>query len=223
MACVQNPSAGVSGQRLEDHSLANQPHLTGGFKVSEIPSPKEWDGWGRRSESKAFSGLCGNVHTSYVCQTWWEIRMRRIAAPFPKQLSFSLAVESSLLSSLNICQTLQHPDMNQFSGFPLFHPLVCSWRKWLWNDQPTRSFISSFLSSFLSIKPSSFARLIQVVIMLFYASDSWIKVKPIKILKRNCCNFIFDNSCSSKFIMAAMECWFNSNNTINLQIGLKKV
>lgn len=40
MACVQNPSAGVSGQRLEDLSLPGQHGLTGGFKVSEIPSPK---------------------------------------------------------------------------------------------------------------------------------------------------------------------------------------
>lgn len=33
----------------------------------------------------------------------------------------------------------------------------------------------------------------------------------------------FDSGCSSKFIIAAKECWFNSNNAISLQVRLKEV
>lgn len=112
----------------------------------------QWDTFFPKSERDEARGV-NRRHS--LASVWMHILVMFIR-PSEKsrwekqQLSSNLAVESSLLLSLNICQTLQHPDINQFYGFPLCQPPVHFKKKvtlkWL-----THSLFPFFLSQLFSV------------------------------------------------------------------------
>lgn len=175
-----------------------------------------------RSEATLLSGFYRNALSRLTLPGLVRSQDVKSNGQVPPNAPFQSGNESPLLSSLNISLTLKFPEVSQSHSPTAPPPSPLHKGSYLEraNLTASHSFLP-FLSSFLSIKASS-DRLFQTVIILFHAFDSWVKVKPIKILKWNHCNFVFWQWVLIKVYYAAMECWFNSNNAINLQVGPKE-